>query len=124
MTPEKDKALVAKYPQIFKAQNPKQEHMQMFGFECGDGWFDIIDQLCSLLMIDHEFNPDHTVPVAQQVKEKFGTLRFYVDQANEYQYKLIDRAEKLSAETCEQCGEPGTLDGSRSWIKTVCEKHK
>ena len=113
MTPEKDAELVAKYPQIFA-----EAHNGHFGFECGDGWFDIIDNLCTLLMIDETLTP-----VATQVKEKFGTLRFYVDQATDYQYELIDRAGDLSAHTCEVCGEPGKLRGDRSWIKALCEEH-
>lgn len=113
MTPEKDAELVAKYPQIFA-----EAHNGHFGFECGDGWFDIIDNLCTLLMIDETLTP-----VATQVKEKFGTLRFYVNEATDYQYELIDRAGDLSAHTCEVCGEPGKLRGDRSWIKALCEEH-
>ena len=113
MSPEKDAELVAKYPQIFA-----EAHGGHFGFECGDGWFDLIDNLCSLLMIDETLTP-----VATQVKEKFGTLRFYVNEATDYQYELIDRADKLSATTCEVCGAPGKVNTSRSWIKTLCEEH-
>ena len=114
MTPEKDAELVAKYPLIFA-----EHYKGRFGFECGDGWFNIIDNLCELLMIDETLTPRAT-----QVKEKFGTLRFYVDQATDYQYELIDRAGDLSAVTCEVCGQPGTLDTSCSWIKTLCEEHR
>lgn len=123
MSPEKDKALVAKYPMIFDPQTPKQVHYEMFGFECGDGWFDIIDKLCEELMVHWELHPDDTPPVAMQVKEKFGTLRFYVDSATDAQYELITRAEHKSESTCEVCGAPGKLDGSRSWIKTLCAEH-
>jgi hypothetical protein len=113
MTPEKDAELVAKYPEIFaEAYNGR------FGFECGDGWFELIDNLCSLLMIDESLTP-----VATQVKEKFGALRFYVNEATDYQYELIDRAGTLSQHTCEVCGAPGTADYKRSWIKTLCEEH-
>lgn len=115
MTPEKDAELVAKYPLIFGTEHPH------FGFECGDGWFDLIDNLCSLLMIDSELHPENPVPVAMQVKEKFGELRFYVDQATDYQYELIDRAGTLSKITCEVCGQPGKLDSKQAWIKCLCE---
>jgi hypothetical protein len=118
MTPEKDKALTTTYPLIFGTDCLR------FGFECGDGWFDIIDSLCSLLMIESEMTEGVVPPRATQVKEKFGTLRFYVDQASDYQYKLIERAERMSKTTCEVCGEPGALDGSRSWIKTLCDEHR
>ncbi len=44
----------------------------LWGFECGDGWFDLIDVLCAGLYLA----PRHGAPqaVAVQVREKFGTL--------------------------------------------------
>lgn len=67
----------------------------------------------------------HTEPigldvVATQVKEKFGTLRFYVDGGDEEVFRLIDVAEKESATICEACGAPGTLV-SKGWCSTLCE---
>ena len=63
------------------------------------------------------------VPCAIQVKEKFGSLRFYASEASPTQQAYIDFAEVLSAKTCEVCGEPGTLTGSR-WLKATCSRHK
>ena len=56
-----------------------------------------------------------------QVKEKFGTLRFYcsgTDKIDQY----VTMAEQLSAMTCELCGAPGKLDTTESWYRTLCEK--
>jgi len=63
----------------------------------------------------------HPHPRASQVKEKFGTLRFYMTHTTDKMDKLIGEAEKLSEVTCENCGEPGTLrqDG---WWRTLCDK--
>lgn len=47
---------------------------------------------------------DEMHPAASQVKEKFGTLRFYMDYATDEMYKLIEEAEAKSAITCELCG--------------------
>jgi len=59
-----------------------------------------------------------------QVKEKFGTLRFYTyGHEDEELSKLIREAEKKSAVTCEFCGKPGTLDDSGGWWKTTCPDH-
>lgn len=60
--------------------------------------------------------------VAVQVKEKFGTLRFYTNAADDYVHGLISMAESMSARTCEECGSPGETyyDG---WHVTLCEKH-
>ena len=60
-------------------------------------------------------------PCASQVKEKFGTLRFYMTTETEEMSALIREAEERSAVTCEECGSPGTCrDGG--WILTLCDK--
>lgn len=61
-------------------------------------------------------------PVAVQVKEKFGTLRFYVDGATDVQYNYIEFAELMSSRTCEKCGQPGETYPI-GWHQTLCEKH-
>jgi len=55
-----------------------------------------------------------------QVKEKFGTLRFYCPNTDAIQ-KYIQLAERLSAVTCEDCGKPGRANNAR-WIRTQCEQ--
>jgi hypothetical protein len=58
-------------------------------------------------------------PCASQVKEKFGTLRFYLTQGTEEMYAITDEAERKSAKTCEECGKPGKLRG-HGWVYTRC----
>lgn len=62
------------------------------------------------------------VPVAVQVKEKFGGLRFYVQAATDKHYQYISFAESMSYRTCEECGAPGKTytDG---WHTTLCDIH-
>jgi hypothetical protein len=62
------------------------------------------------------------VPVAVQVKEKFGGLRFYVQAATDKHYSYISFAESMSYRTCESCGAPGKTytDG---WHTTLCDIH-
>lgn len=62
------------------------------------------------------------VPVAVQVKEKFGGLRFYVRAATDKHYNFISFAESMSYRTCEECGAPGKTytDG---WHRTMCDIH-
>jgi hypothetical protein len=48
MKKELDEALVAKYPKIFKYRHAPMTHTAMcWGFDCGDGWYNIVDVLCS-----------------------------------------------------------------------------
>jgi len=62
------------------------------------------------------------VPVASQVKEKFGGLRFYVNGATDKHWNFISVAENMSYRTCEECGAPGKTytDG---WHRTLCDIH-
>lgn len=61
--------------------------------------------------------------VAEQVKEKFGTLRFYYSGGNEYTSGVANMAEAMSGSICETCGKPGST-GGKGWIRTACEEHK
>lgn len=63
-----------------------------------------------------------SLPIIQQVKEKFGTLRFYVHRTTDANRALIDMAEYLSSVTCEDCGNRG-VQQSGGWIKTLCHEH-
>lgn len=63
----------------------------------------------------------HPHPRASQVKEKWGTLRFYITHGTDKMYDLISEAERKSATICESCGQPGTLRGS-SWVETLCDE--
>ena len=54
-----------KYPKILKC-----------GLDCSDGWIWLIGNLCSQLQWDADKNNCPQI-VATQIKEKFGSLRFY-----------------------------------------------
>jgi hypothetical protein len=61
--------------------------------------------------------------VLQQVKEKFGTLRFYYTGGDSYIQGLVSMAESMSGVMCEECGSPGKTEGP-GWIRTLCETHR
>jgi hypothetical protein len=120
MKPELDKQLTQAFPEIFQPRymmNHRETPLEYFGFECGDGWYQLLYNLCSELMSVPE-----TPPTAVQVKEKYGTLRFYVEDATDDHYKIIEHYEHLSGKTCEVCGEPGKIRPG-GWIRTLCEEH-
>ncbi len=60
--------------------------------------------------------------VVDQVKEKFGTLRFYYHGGDDTIDGMVRMAESMSAFTCEKCGAPGKMRG-RGWIYTACDVH-
>jgi hypothetical protein len=118
MSPELDEQLVKNYPELYKNRYGSEFTTALcWGFEVGDGWYKIIDDLSKRL----SSGPD-PIPTVFQVKEKFGSLRFYVDSATDIQYKMIDDAEKQSKTTCEVCGNPGEIGGKR-WLKCRCKDH-
>lgn len=122
MSPDKDKALVEKYPLLFASRRSRgRKSISMWGFECGDGWYDLIDRLAAKLepMIA-ALPPNEQGDVrAAQVKEKWGTLRFYMSSHLAGMDAAIDEAEAESARVCEDCGKPGELR-SGGWIRTLC----
>lgn len=109
-----------KYPSIFKdLYGDYRKTCMAWGIECGDGWYDIIDKCCAKIL---ELDPERLVH-AVQIKEKFGTLRFYLNEYNDDIYKVIEEATLQSSKTCEVCGKPGHQEGG-SWIITLCDECK
>lgn len=102
-----------------------------WGFECGDGWFNLINILLQNIQSHCDWKKD-TCPqvVVQQVKEKFGTLRFYYSGGDEYVAGLVALAESISGIMCESCGSPATTSsvnpetGISGWINTTCSSCK
>jgi len=128
MKQELDEYLCKVYPKIFANRHKDMTETAMcWGFDCGDGWFQILNQLCN--NIQHHINwknKDGEVVaqvVADQVKEKFGTLRFYYTGGDEYISGLVSMAESMSGVTCEDCGAPGETGGG-GWITTLCKTHR
>jgi len=60
-------------------------------------------------------------PAVVQVKQKLGTLRYYIDRAPLGRIlDFIQEAERRSGEICECCGAPGERRND-CFIKTLCE---
>ena len=174
MKQELDKLLCEKYPKMMVNRNKNmQETCMCWGFECGDGWFNILDQLMGNIqhhidwkekqrkwaieynemaaqakagnfdlfeeanksLTDEEYKNKRlaeivagdfrTVPESipqvtlDQVKEKFGTLRFYYSGGDDYISGMVSLAESLTGVTCESCGNVGERRGG-GWVHTYC----
>jgi len=59
----------------------------------------------------------------QQIKYKFGGLRFYYDCGDDYIAGLVTMAETWAGRTCETCGDKGIRRGG-GWIRTLCDAHE
>lgn len=125
MKAELEHQLQAKYPNLFVDLygNPQQTGMA-WGLECDDGWYTLIDTLCRQIQHHQQWNmaKDLHPVVLEQVKEKYGTLRFYYRGGDDVVSGLVQLAEAMSAKLCERCGNSGKVRGG-SWLKTLCEQH-
>jgi hypothetical protein len=85
----------------------------------GEGWLPLVRGLCRYLQ---GMSADSQVPPARmlQVKEKFGGLRFYVDDPTEEQSLVIGFAEMLSLSICERCGAMRDVTVEGAWRKALC----
>ena len=111
---------------------PEELHHRIIyaAMQCGshmrEGWYDLVLELDIAIS---EIYPFYTV---DQVKEKFGGLRYYIgtlpdilpqpqhDEIN----RLIHEAEEKSCEVCDICGEPAkTMMVGKYLIATRGEKH-
>jgi hypothetical protein len=136
-------ALFARYPHMF----PKAARVA--GWDIEPGWLDIVERLCADIdAIVPENEKEHLLVV--QIKEKFGTLRFYLDVAPpridiispsgvvsgsmplsqkrhrawlEQVDALVRAAEQESSKRCLFCGAPGKLRTDQPWIVTACDEH-
>lgn len=126
MKKELDEALCKDFPLLFRDRHgDMRQTLMCWGFECGDGWEPLIRALCSSLMWDgSDFKNNHVrqnPPTVVQVKEKFGTLRFYANSVTEKDDHLISFAEYLSGTVCEECGATVRVTQSKGgWIRTRC----
>jgi len=109
--------LIKKYPSLYKYYNKGIKTSAMcWGFDCGDGWFDLIDMLSFFIT---RIDPNVT---ALQVKEKWGMLAFYVGPTEDRVFDLIDRYVAASKHVCEICGKDGKLRCRNGWYMTRCEE--
>lgn len=124
MRKELEQKLVARWPNWFGlAGNPRLSPMAR-GFEHGDGWYSILWRLCvdlEPMVTELEKETGERFEVVQ-VKEKLGTLRFYVSHHSDAINERITEAQKESSRTCEVCGQPGRTR-SGGWVQTLCDEH-
>lgn len=107
------------FPKLFT----DPERNSFLYFECGDGWYDLIRELAEKIYPLLTIHPEYECPMrADQVKEKYGTLRFYMNCETDEISEIIKEYEKKSAFVCEECGKPGRLNKG-PWYNTYCEEH-
>ena len=162
----------------FKVLFPQEESnspFTWFGFECGIGWYNIINNAFEAICADY-FQAEYRLkyfqkylddldeyyaferkyskkdqdlsdeallknlnekideskselelrkqelPEVAQIKEKFGTLRLYLDSVSLKFDCVVHYAGMMSAVTCEDCGNAGETY-RMGWHRTLCREH-
>ena len=124
MKKELQQKLYDKYPKLFIEKDlPMIQTCMCWGIDTGNGWYDLLDMLCRDLQHSTDANRHPQVTVTQ-VKEKFGTLRFYTKDEDDMQMGMIWFAETMSGRICESCGCPATTSNEGGWVNTLCAKCK
>lgn len=116
--------LVEKYSEFFEYLKEYDGPIMpiQFGFECGSGWYVILDTLMSNIQHYIKYNESDMKINITQIKEKFGGLRFYYDGGNDYIDGMVSMTESLSYRTCEFCGTTHNVGQTSGWISTICEE--
>lgn len=115
--------LMSAYPQLFPKDADGQPREPDCGVWCPVGWQPMVEELCSKLakIVDEK----NLIFRIDQIKEKFGGLRFYYSYEGERTNEISDlirEAEQRSFEICEVTGEEGELcikNKGYGWMKTL-----
>lgn len=123
MKAELQNELFTRFPKIFRQKDlPMSQTCMCWGCECGDGWHGLILDLCVRIQAYLDLHPEVEQVEAEQVKEKFGGLRFYACGGDENTDKMIEKAEQDSYTICERCGSTVGVHQTEGWITTLCSK--
>jgi hypothetical protein len=119
MTPELQNALYRAWPEIFRQKDLDETRTAMcWGFQCGDGWWELIDAVCDV-MTAHARSGAHEIFEVNTVKQKFGSLRIYVDGKCDFCQGSRRLAERYSELVCEETGRPGWRMTAKPPYRTV-----
>ncbi len=117
-------ALAFDYPHVYIGTRRKYESASFQGIVCGDGWEPLVRWLSAAIerLIEKEPADEREFYRCIEVRERFGGLEFYMNDATPEMAKLVRIAVSESFKICEFCGNPGTLrqDGRRG-AKTLCD---
>lgn len=107
------------YPHLFIAGSLP------YGLQVSNGWMNLLEILFSRIDTILEEAPAAKFEVLQ-IKEKFGTLRFYyrLDGASDAVAtalrQAVDATASASAFCCELCGVLGSLESRNGWMSVRC----
>ena len=156
MKQELEKALAEKYPFMRREKTIEEQREETgyvyntfwaYGYEHGSGWYNLLCEMCDEIIAAYTNANEPLDITVQQVKEKFGSLRFYysVGGVNRHFHAIdclghgtfrispvqkpvhreiahiVQRYEQKSKTVCEKCGKHGVLRSDLRWVLTLCD---
>jgi hypothetical protein len=122
MNPVLTEKLYSSFPRIYRGRyKSKYESGMCWGFECGDGWYQVLYDLSQELegyLIAH---PDLDFEVVQ-IKAKAGSLRFRLNWRDAAVLDMVSRAISQADNACELCGKLGRFTlPCKAWQMVPCD---
>lgn len=127
-----------------RARYPYQFSGPYLEIEVAKGWMPLFAQLCA--DVDEALGADTYGFYWSQIKEKFGSARFYYrfgerepvpsdyrpdrDHSRNYQQvvmevlNLTDKAEEATLAACLACGKAGSRDSTGGYLLVLCPEHR
>ena len=104
---------------IIKPDPSLRSNLMAFGYECGKGWYPLIEKTLDKIeaALPPEMKDDFQV---LQIKEKWGMLTIYTSSETEEIEKILKEATAESCKICEHCGNPANLVVEHGWYVTIC----
>lgn len=107
-------------------KNKPKEPIELFGYECEDGWLPLINEAKEFI---DDYNAKNNLEGEDackflQVKEKFGTLTIYCNFYFDGLHEKLAEIERKSSTICEICGNNETAKTKpvHGWIMTLCDE--
>ena len=108
---------------IIKPDPELKNNLMAFGFEIGKGWMPLLIELIDKIQMLVNNNPEYADVEILQVKEKYGSLRVYLNYYYKEIEELIQEYEEKSCYICEECGGKGEIRNINNWYTALCDKH-
>jgi hypothetical protein len=125
-TKQVEQQIIRKYAYMFPKQDTSKPGWSpiVFGFEVGNGWAELLENIFNVI---GALDTNKTL-IIDQIKEKFGTLRFYYSHIGTIDDKTADLiswvvrcGENESGYTCERCGAPAKVESVNHWLSCMCK---
>jgi len=101
---------------------PQKPQLEKYANGVGHGWHGLVLPIIREIKLFNEKNPDDEIEI-DQIKEKYGTLRFHASGCPDYIEGMISIAEIESEYVCEICGARGKTVKIDGWYSTLCMYH-